>query len=508
MLTPMVAPDTPDPPSACDEDAPFDPGPMMPRRLSQVEYANTVRALFGDDIVLGVAFPPDEEMLGFDNNARGLQVTPIHTERYMESAEGLASQVVDRLSHLLPCDPESEPRACAQRFLETFGLRAWRRPLTDEELSRYMGVYDAVMAGDETSFPEAVEVLISGLLQSPHFLYRIEIGLPSAERPDLRVLNSFEMASRLSYFIWRSMPDEVLMEAAVNGGLDTPESLAAEARRMLAAPQAREAFWTFFAQWLHLDELPSLVRDPRYYPDFDATARAELEAGARGFVDQAVWGTYGSMRDLFAREFVLPGDPPDVKRIGILSHPAILAVTSSPTMTSPVHRGIFVREQVMCMTLPPPPPDVTVVAPDPDPNLTTREQFAIHSSDPSCAGCHSLIDPVGFLFEGFDAVGAWRNQQNNRYIDTSGDVIAAQDVTGLYEGAADFSAALADSDLAHRCVVTQMMRYAFGRGEVPADACLLEAVEGAYQEADYDFGALVGAIVVTESFRHRRGDLQ
>lgn len=504
----MVAPEPPAVPSACDEDDAFDPGPTMPRRLSQVEYVNTVRDLLGDEIAVAVVFPPDEEMLGYDNNASGLQVSPIHTERYMESAEAIASQVVDTLLDVLPCDPEPDPRACAQRFLETFGLRAWRRPLADPELDRYMGVYDAIMEGGETSFPEAIEVLVSGLLQSPHFLYRIEVGLPDAERPDLRTLTSFEMASRLSYFIWRSMPDEALLEAATNGGLLTPESLAAEARRMLAAPQARDAFWTFFAQWLHLDEVSTLVRDPRYYPDFDAEIRAEMEASARGFVDQAVWGTYGSMRDLFAREFVHPGDPPDVKRMGILTHPAIMAVTSMPTMTSPVHRGVFVREQVMCMTLPPPPPDIPVIAPDPDPNLTTREQFAIHSSNAACAGCHSLIDPVGFLFENFDAVGAWRSEQNNRYIDSTGDIIAARDLTGQYEGAMDFSAALAESDFAHRCVVTQVLRYAFGRGEVPADACLLERVQSAYVEADYDFSALVVALVETEAFRYRRGDVQ
>jgi len=504
----MVAPQPPDIPSACDETSPFDPGPTMPRRLSRVEYVNTIRDLLGDEIALVVDFPPDEEMLGYDNNASGLQVSPIHTERYMESAEALATQLMDQLPAFLPCDPEPAPRMCAQRFLETFGLRAWRRPLSDDELSRYMGVYDAVMESGETSFPEAVAVLISGLLQSPHFLYRIEIGIPTADRPDLRVLNSFEMASRLSYFIWRSMPDEALLEAATNGGLLTPASLAAEAQRMLAAPRARDAFWTFFAQWLHLDEVPSLVRDPRYYPDFNDDVRAEMETSARGFVDQAVWGTYGSMRDLFAREFAMPDDPPDVRRVGILSHPAILAVTSSPTMTSPVHRGVFVREQVMCMTLPPPPPDIPVIAPDPDPNLTTREQFAIHSSNAGCAGCHSLIDPVGFLFENFDAVGAWRAEQNNRYIDATGDIIAAQDVTGEYDGVAEFSTALADSNFAHRCVVTQLTRYAFGRGEVPADACLLEQVQGVYEESGYDFKALVGAIVETESFRYRRGDVQ
>jgi hypothetical protein len=212
------------------------------------------------------------------------------------------------------------------------------------------------------------------------------------------------------------------------------------------------------------------------------------------------------MRDLYAREFVVEGDPAHARRVGILSHPAVLAVTSTPTMTSPVHRGVYVREQVLCTPLPPPPPDAMVVAPDPDPNLTTREQFAIHSSEPACAGCHRLIDPLGFAFENFDAVGAWRDTQNDRLIDTSGEIIAAQDLDGPLTGVADLSTRLADSAFAHRCVVTQLVRYAFGRGEVPADACMLEDIQATYVAADYDFGALVTAVVETNSFRFRRGD--
>ena len=189
-----------------------------------------------------------------------------------------------------------------------------------------------------------------------------------------------------------------------------------------------------------------------------------------------------------------------------MSQPALLAATSKPNMTSPVHRGIFVREQLLCTALPPPPADAMVVAPDPDPNLTTRQLFEAHTEDPACAGCHKLIDPLGHGFEHFDEVGHWRETQNGHPVDAEGDVIGTTDMNGPFYGVAELARRMAESEMVHRCVTTQLFRYAAGRGESDGDGCTLEAMFSDYLESGYDFRALVRSFVTHRVFQYRVGD--
>ncbi|MGC6416852.1 MAG: DUF1592 domain-containing protein [Bradymonadia bacterium] len=492
-------------PKRCLDPSALTPGKTLPRRLSNDEYSNTVVDLLGVDAFGDVTFPPEERALGFNNNARALQATPLHAERYMYAAEAAADLVIEQLDDFLACYSGEPDDACVERFLTDMGSRAWRRPLTPVEVDALMALYRAQTADGDGTPDAGVRTAVTALLQSPSFLYRIEVGVPVDGEMDLFALDSYEVASRLSYFLWRTMPDAELFIAAETGALLTESGLSTQVDRMLAHPKARAGFWQFFAQWLHLEDVDKLVKDPRYYPDFNAMVAARMKGDARAFIEDAVWSAGGSMRALFDREFTVAGDPDSVVRVGVLSQPALLAATSKPNMTSPIHRGIFVREQLLCTALPPPPPDLMVVAPDPDPNLTTRQLFEAHSAEPACAGCHQLIDPLGLGFEHFDAVGNWRDVQNGRQVDAKGEVFATTDINGAFYGLDELAGRLSRSDQVHRCVTTQVFRYAMGRGENAGDGCTIESVYEDYVDSGYDFRTLVKSLATHLAFRHKNG---
>ncbi len=500
------APVTPSVPvgPTCDPDAPLDPGASMPRRLTEVEYRNTVRDLLGVELGAAVTFPPDEEALGFDNNARALQIGPLHAERYMAAAEAITAALGPDPTTLAPCAEGDDPRACAATFIEDFGRRAWRRPLSSQERARMLMLYDIGAEVEGPPYANGITLIVEAMLQSPNFLFRIERGEPDPATGLLR-LDDHTIASRLSYLVWRSMPDAELMAAADAGELRTTAQIEAQAERLLADPRARGAWWTFFAQWLHLDEVDRLVRDARYYPGFGDAERAYMTRTARDFVESVAWG--GDLRDLFDGRFDHPTDPATTARTGVLALPALLAVTSTPTMTNPIYRGVFVREQMLCTALPAPPPNLPVVAPDPDPSLTTRQQFAEHSDNDACRSCHRLIDPIGFGFEHFDAVGEWRTVQNGHPIDATG-ALSNTDVDADFYGVDGLAGLLAQSEVAHRCVATQVFRYAHGRGENDSDGCTLDTMYQRYLDAGYDFGAMIRTLVTDDSFRYRRGDAE
>lgn len=528
---PMVeVPPPPDPviPEAprCAPGTRVDPGPALIRRLTRLEYDNAVRDLLGVDLGLGMAqFPPEEESLGFDNNARALQVSPLQAEQFMEAAEVIAAEAVVDLEAILPCAPEPDARACAREFIVDVGRRAWRRHLTDEEIERLIALYDVGAEFGEPAFVNGVQLVIEALLQSPNFLYRLEVGQLNAERPDLLKLTADEVAARLSFLILRSIPDDALLAAADAGELDTVTGVVDQARRLVALPRARAAAWSFFEQWLHLDRLERIERDPRWYPEYSPHLRELLGEEARRFVESVVWdagdmrmllsASYSFMNRELAEFYGLEGprgeafekvalDPE--RRSGVVTTGAVMAVTAKPNMTSPVHRGIFVREQLLCTALPPPPANVPIIPPDPDPSLTTREAFAVHSANDACAGCHVLIDGIGFGFEHYDALGRFRITENGKPIDATGDVVLTQDADGAFDGAPELARRLADSEHVQRCMTTQAFRFAYGRGENPADDCAREALFQAFVDGGYRYDALLVGLVQSDAFRFRRPD--
>jgi hypothetical protein len=497
------------------------PGPAPIRRLTRTEYNNTLRDLLGDFSRPGNVFPPDEESLGFDNNANALNVTPLLAEQYMKVAEDVS--VSTALETILPCAPErpEDEEPCARSFIETFGRRAYRRPLTDEQTQKLLEVYS--FGAEESDFENGIRLAFQAILQSPFFIYRVEYGeLPS--HPDQRMtrVTGYEMASRLSYMLWNSMPDDELFAAAEEGRLQTPEEVAEQARRMLDDPKARDMVGNFYRQWLMLEGVDALQKDSETYPDFSPEIAAALRAETEAFLDYIVWEDDRDFTAIFTSslsfrngalstfygeegptgEQLEPVELDPAKRAGILSQGSIMSVHSKSNQSSPIHRGKFVREQIFCHNLPAQPDDIPVVAPDLDPTLTTRERFAAHREDPVCAGCHGLMDPIGFGFENFDGVGRFRSEENGLAVDASGE-LTATDVDGPFNGAVELSAKLAESEEVQNCVVTQAFRFGYGRGESEDDLHTLETLRVGFGDSGRNLKELFVQMTQTEAFLYR-----
>lgn len=520
----------PDLPQSCV--GPIEPGPAPIRRLTRVEYNNTVYQLFGDNSRPADAFPPDEEASGFDNQATALVVSPLLAEHYMLAAAQLAATHGPELLQDLPdcLGAAVDHDACladAERFIRRLGKLAHRRPLLGDEVGTYLDIFTQGTAlGDAPySAQDGVELVVEAMLQSPHFLYRVEFGVPNPDDADVVELTSYEIASRLSYLLWNTMPDAALFDAADADQLRTPAQIEAQARRMLETPRAREAVKNFHRQWLRLDEIQPRIsangKNFDIYPDYRAKYLPMWRTETEAFLDYAIFDQDANVEQLFTAsysfmnqelaEFYGVGGPTgeefvrvDLDRgkyAGFLTQAGLLALHAKPDRSSPIHRGKFVREVLLCQT-PPPPPDVVPEAPTVDESKTTREQFTQHSEDPLCAGCHQLMDPIGFGFEHFDGIGRYRETEWGLPIDASGELIAT-DVDGPYHGAVELAQRLAASDQVKDCIVSQWFRFGYGRVETAADQCSIDLIRQAFADANYDVKELIVALTMTDAFRYR-----
>ena len=494
--------------------------PVSPlRRLTRLEYDHTVRDLLGDTSRPARDFAPDENLLGF---AVGEAVSPLLAEQYIEASESLASTAVARLDQLLPCDPTTVGEdACAQEFIRTFGLRAYRRPLVADEVSRHTMLYTSSRA--QYGFNTAIAMVTQAMLQSPYFLYRAEFAVPGSER-SIVPLDNYEMASRLSYFLWSTMPDDVLFAAAAAAELDSREEVAAQARRMLDDPLAADAIGSFFDQWLELGSIDRLTKDPAVYPEFDDALRSAMHEETLRFSRYVVLNGDGSLETLLTGSFSFVNGPlaslyglsgvsgsdfmmvPNnaSERAGLLTHASILATHAKANQTSPIHRGKFIRERFFCQSLPPPPPGLAVVAPDPDPSLSTRQRFAAHSQDPSCAGCHRLMDPIGFGFENYDGIGRFRTMEGSVPVDNSGEILRPDGSSDTFHGAVELAHQLVDNPQVQDCVTTQWFRFALGHIESDDDVCSRQSVNATFEATGYNIRELLVALASSDAFRYRR----
>jgi hypothetical protein len=335
-------------------------------------------------------------------------------------------------------------------------------------------------------------------------------------------LSPYEIASKLSYFLTGSMPDGDLFVAAESNQLGTDEQIATQARRLLQTQRAREQVRTFHQQWLGLDQLPTISRD---VPEIGAGAQelgAQWLASLDRFIDHVYWEV-GSASALFEskRVFLTPklaalyGVPVNTSepftaadladRSGLLTQPALLAMLAHSDQSAPVLRGVFVRERLMCLLVPPPPPTVNVVPPDPDPNATTRERFRVHTEKMECSGCHSMIDGIGFGFEAYDQHGRYRTTENGIPVDVSGQVLGTSDaqLDGAFQGTAELSARLGTSRRVRDCLATNWYRFAFGRIETVQDECSLNDVKDRFDRSGGDLDELLVAITQSVAFRFR-----
>lgn len=503
-------------------DAPRQIGATSLRRLTQSQYRNTVRDLLGLEADMVEGFAADEKVGPFKSNAVA-PVVDLQVEQYMDAAEILAEEYVTELGVRLPCDPlEIGDEVCAEQWLRELLPRAYRQPLDDADLERVFGVYAGVAEVD--GFEIGVQVALQTVLQSPLFLYHVERGEPSAAGGPRR-LTGHELASRLSYFLWNSMPDEVLLDAAQAGELGTDVGLRAQVDRMLVDPKADAAIADFHLQWLGLDELETLEKSPAAYPEFDAGLALAMKEDTASFVRWVFAEGDGRLPTLLTGAFTLSTDPallalygverptdhvagtpialPAGERAGLLTQPGVMARHAHADQSSPVHRGQIVRESLLCQPLPPPPADVDNVPPDPKPGVTTRERFAEHTADPSCAACHKLIDGIGFGFEHYDGTGAFRTMDEGLPVDASGEIIAT-DVDGIYDGAIELSERLAGSEVVRECVARQWLRYSLGRLDDTEDVCATQELVARFESDDDQLRTLIHEVVQSDAFRYRR----
>lgn len=507
-------------------------GPTPARLLSPAEYNNTVRDLLGDTTAPGNSFLSAGKVYGYDNNAYASSVSQSQAEIYLSAAESLAVTALADPA-FLPCDPVAiGDDACADIFISQFGEKAYRRPLDAEEKQILKDTYTSTKAGAlalkepaDASVQAGFEAVLEVMLQSPQFLYRVDNGIEgSTADPNIVKLTPHEVASRLSYFLWASMPDQELFAAADAGELDTPEQIEAQARRMIEDPKAKEGFKNFYRQWLRFDKMENMSKDPVLFPNFSPQMVGYMKEETSRFMDHVVWELDGGIELLLSLSYTfinaplaklynyspVPADEntwvkavfdPD-HRAGLLTQGGWLAAAGHAEQTSPVFRGLFVRNQLMCQELPPPPPDVMVTAPAIDPNATTRERFSQHSADPYCASCHTSMDPVGLGFENYDPVGAWRDTENGVVVDDSGTIYNGDDLTGDFHGPRDLGMKMSQSAVVKNCVVTQLFRYANGRGEDPQDKCTIADLQVKFAENN-SLRELLVQLTLTEAFRQK-----
>jgi len=506
-----------------------DPGPSPLRRLSRVEYARTMEALLGPGALDSTRLPPDERALGFANNAEVESTGGLLVEAYADLAEQAGDWVAAHSATYAPCAATTPDATCAAAFVADFGRRAWRRPPTSDEQVALAAVYAA--GETDGAFAEGLARVTAVLLSSPQFLYRIESGsgVPSDELAGAVPLTPNELATRLSYLVWGSMPDRTLLDAVDGGKLTTPADLSREARRMLADPRAHDMVATFHAQWLGLDQLGAVSKDAIIYPMFTPELSAAFSEETAAFVDEVIWNREGTLGALLSAPYTF-GDaslaafygagPPTTttsglglialpvgQRAGLLTQGAFLSVYGKANQSDPIHRGRFVRERLFCTTPPSPPPNIAVRPPDLDPRLTTRQRFAAHTGDPMCAGCHKLLDPIGFSFEHYDGIGRWRDMEGGQPVDSSG-ALSGTDVDRSLDSAVTLATAVAESSEVQVCYATQWFRFAYGRGETDADACTVSDLANALVAAQGNVRELLVALTQTDAFRYRRaGDL-
>ena len=502
------------------------------RRLTREQYANTIRDLLGTtDKVVVTDLPVDEGAGGFYSNVIA-PVSELHLEKYRNAAEALAGRAAANLPAILPCLPDSErDRSCGAQFIERFGLRAFRRPLAPAEGVRYQKLFESGLA--QGGFAAGVRLVVQTMLQSVNFLYRFEPapvrkGALAAGDATVVPLPPFAIASRLSYFLWNTMPDDVLLAEAAAGRLATREQVAGQATRMTRDERFRDATTSFHLQWLGVVELEGKEKRRRIYPLWTDDLRAAMREETVRFVDHVLREGDGRLETLLTARFSILngplfglyglGTPPggrDAKywqkvaldpaqRAGILTHASVLAIHAHWDKSSLVHRGKLIREKLLCTELPPPPPEVNNTLPPADPKVSARERFEEHRSDVGCSKCHKLIDPLGSPFETYDGIGNWRTKDGPRPVDSEGELTGTAKQDGPVKNAIELVGKLAASDEVRLCVAKQWLRYALGREDGDDDAASLEVAMRAFRGSDYRIPALIAAITTTDAFRYQQ----
>ncbi len=495
-------------------------GPVL-KRLTLDQYTNTVHDLFGDEIVVSDRFEPDATAEGLLQVGAGVYALSSYgVERYEDAAYSIADQALadDAVRvRLVPCvAAAAQDDTCTRAVLDPLGRRAWRRPLTPEESDRLVALTG--LAGSTLGdFDQGLAFGIAALLQSPNFVYRVELGEDDPDAPGSRRYTNHEMATRLSYFLWNTTPDDALLTAADAGELTTDVGLAAALDRLLEDPRADEGVRAFFSDMLTLYALDDLNKDPSVFVhmsvDVGPAAREETLQTLSWLVEED-----GDYRDLYttrttfidrklAAIYAVPAPSPDGfgqtelpddgRRRGLLGQVSFLALQSHPANTSVTRRGLFVREVLLCQSLPSPPAGLNTSIPEASEEAPTmRDRVEQHLADPSCAACHSSMDPIGLGLENFDGLGGWRDTENGVTIDASGDLDGVP-----YAGAWDLGQALHDHPNTGPCLARTLFQYAGGRLVGAGETELLDWHAAGFAESGYSVKFLLRDLVTSPGFR-------
>ena len=515
-------------PSSSDESAPA--STVVTRLLTPEQFRIVISDVFGPQIRLGGRFDPGLRIYGLlEVGNSQISVSETSMEQYDNMARTIAAQAVGPRQRrlMISCEPDSPSTAddeCAREFLSEVGRLLFRRPMTEDEQSLYVRAA-RIAAEDVGDFYEGLGFALAALLESPQFLFRQEVSIPVGGTDGEYALDAFSRASRLSFFLWNTAPDLQLLKAAKNGDLSTRIGLEHELDRMMTSPRLKDGVRAFFSDMLQLDDIARMNKDSVIYPMFSAqVAEDAREQTLKTIVDvlverRADYRKIFTTRETFLTQtlasmyrvplasdmpngypdqwetFTFPADDP---RAGILTHVSFVALHSHPGRSSPTLRGKALREILMCQKVPEPPGDVNfTLVQDTEHSVykTARDRLAAHASEPVCAGCHKITDPIGLALENFDGAGAFRTSENGAEIDTAGvlDGLEFEDSAGLGD-------AVAESPASTSCVVNRITSYALGRTPKMDERLWVDRIKQNFERSGYIFPELMRNVVMSPEF--------
>jgi hypothetical protein len=495
------------------------------RRLTQEQYRQAIVNVFGPDIKVGGRFEPDIRSPNglIATGAGRIAVTPSGFEQYDVMARSIADQVVDKDHRgiLIPCAPKSAKAAdadCAAKFFSKVGPLIFRRPLTVRELHTQIEIANTA-AREFGDFYQGVALSLVGLLDNPNFLFRMENTRADPKHPGSRELTPYAKASRISFLIWNAIPDEELLTAAAHGDLDNKEGLARQVDRLLASPRLEQGVAVFFADMLQFETFRDLQKDAALYPKFSLQAAEDSKEQALRTIVEVLITEHGDYRDLFTthKTFLTralgplydvavdkpdgwePYEfPPDSPRAGILTQLGFVALHSHAGRSSPTLRGKAVRELLLCQKVPDPPGNVDFALFEDTTSTvhrTARERLTAHRSNPACAGCHKIMDPIGLALENFDTAGEYRSTENGALIDSSGELNGVP-----FKNAAELGKILHDAPEVPSCVVRRVYEYGTGRSVEKGEIAWLGELTKRFAADGYRFPELLRRVALSDAF--------
>jgi len=505
------------------EQAEYMPPPGGLRRLLNHQYVASIELVLGPEAAAAALPPPHQTLGGFDSiDAAEGSPSPADVELYERSANAVALAAVENpatLAAVVPCiEQEAPPPSCYQSVATEIGRLLWRRPLTEDETVAYATLAFDAQAWAAGEFMPGVQYMLVALLQSPRFLYLVEVGEPAADGI-ARELGPYEVAARLSFFLLGRTPDRELLDRAEAGELATADDIRDVAWQLLDEPLAQGTVARFYDELLTIRNLADKGKDPELFPQFSPELAASMREETQRLIADVVFTQDGNVLDIFDAPYTwvdaelaalygvsppAPGEweqvqlPAEQNRAGIMTQASMMAMLSHGEVNSPTRRGLFVQEQLLCNEIPPVPPEVNPVLPEPGEPMSLREQLeTLHLTNPSCAGCHALIDPLGFAFEHYDAIGAYRTLDNGFVIDSTGSVGGL----GEFGNAADMMSLVRDDARLHRCLVNQMYTNALGFPKTIDQEAPLATIDEEFASSDYNLKQLLVELTASPVFR-------